>query len=244
MKKLFALLLALAMVFCLAACGESKGSKDTTTEPTTEPTEEVTTAPTEEPTDATTEPVTEPENAMPAFDPAAASDLFGKWALTFEMTGAAMGLDDFNGSLAFVIYLTFNEDGSYIASVDEEEMATSLSTFSEGMYDYLVDMMYAQFAAEEMTEEEADEAMIQEYGMDVKEYCQAAVDSMGLENMIEGFEETGFYSVAGDKLYMDDNQGSAFKVEDNKLVLLDSEEFEELAAFGMELPVTLEKVEE
>ena len=120
MKKLFALLLALAMVFCLAACGESKGSKDTTTEPTTEPTEEVTTAPTEEPTDATTEPVTEPENAMPAFDPAAAGDLFGKWALTFEMTGAAMGLDDFNGSLAFVIYLTFNEDGSYIASVDEE----------------------------------------------------------------------------------------------------------------------------
>lgn len=252
MKKLFALLLALVMVIALAACTNSGSGEDETEPETTEATEPTETAEATEP--ATTEDTTEPQDDETtgetyAFDAAAAAPVFGDWSYTLTVTGEQMGVTDFDGELSMAMNFSFGEDGTLTISVDEAAMEESLTAFAQDMEAYLVDTMYAQFAAQGMDEAAADAAMQEEYQMSVEEYAAAAMDAMdvsSLSSLASGMETSGTYAVVGDVIYTYEDNGASqdytFTVEGDTLTFTGSNLEEDMAAAGITFPMVLTRV--
>ena len=254
MKKMFALLLALVMVFALAACTNSGNGQDETEPETTDATEPAT----EPVTEPATEPATEPSEPAEtqettgetyAFDAAAAAPVFGDWTYTITMGGEQMGLADFEGELSMAMNLSFGEDGTLTITVDEAAMEESLTAFGDALETYLVDTMYAQFAAQGLDEAAADAAMQELYQMSVEEYAASTMEAMDLSalaSLVTGMETSGPYAVVDDVIYTYENDSIAeeytFTVEGDALTFTSSNLEDDMAAAGITFPMVLTRV--
>lgn len=179
-------------------------------------------ATTEAPKTCTTCSATEGERIITdeRFTTASTAAVQGKWASELTMTGDMLGIEGFDGTLSVRILLGFGNDGTMTigyTTLNNEE-------FSQGLYDYLVAVLYSELAAEGLDEETANAAMVDYYGMTVEEYAEAITAEMDFAAVFEALSITGVYYVEDDQLYTGlswemEMGPSAFSVEGDTLTM-------------------------
>ena len=154
----------------------------------------------------------------PRFSVDACRDLFGHWEGEYMMTGEMMG-DASLPDMPVILSITFRDDGTfaeYIRMKDKEGYATL-------MKDYYIQALYAEFEGYGMTKEQADQAMIQAYGMDVEGYAAVLAVAIDWDAMLAATPHEGVYYVADGLLYSGDNWNTLvsddLQLEGNTLIL-------------------------
>lgn len=165
--------------------------------------------------------VTEGERIItdPRFTTAACQGLFGTWEGAYTMTGEMMG-DPTLPDMPVILGITFHNDGTFEESVrmaDKQGYAQLLKA-------YYIDALYAEFEGQYgMTKEEADQAMLAAYGMDVEAYAEVMAAAIDWDAMLAAGEHEGVYYVADGKLYSgaewDTLEEEELRLEGNTLTL-------------------------
>lgn len=140
-------------------------------------------ATTETPKTCTVCSVTEGERIItdPRFTTAATKDIQGLWAADIIMTGEEMGFDaGIIDEATLRLLVDLRNDGTMVFSVElpDEE------AFMQKLIDAYTEVMYAEFAAYDMDEAAADEAMKQAYGMGIREYLETTLGSISFNDLL------------------------------------------------------------
>lgn len=158
----------------------------------------------------------------PRFTTAATMAIQGSWIHTFSMTGEMMGMEGFTGTFDCLYHLELSNDGKM-------EMSISIAdedAFKKAMLDYVVESLYAEFALSGLNREQADAAMNETYGMDIKSYAATVMDSIDVAGLFESMGVSGVYYVDGNILYRSmswemEMESITFELEDDKLIILE-----------------------
>lgn len=156
-------------------------------------------ATTEAPKTCTTCSATEGERIITdeRFTTASTIDLQGKWVANLPISSEMFGIEGFEGSLDLQIFIELGNDGAmkmgYTTLNDE--------AFTAALVDYTVDSIYAELAAEGLSQEEADAGMQEAFGMTTREYAEAAFAELDFAAMFQALNINGVYYVDGDELY-------------------------------------------
>jgi len=129
----------------------------------------------------------------PRFTSAATAKVQGKWGYSIDVTGEMMEIPDFQGSLQYMLVLELGNDGKmsmYLKLVD-----------ASAMYAYLSDAMYAEFAAEGLSKEQADAALKEATGMTMEQYVDYVFSMIDFDSLLGSINYTGVYYVDGGKIY-------------------------------------------
>lgn len=135
------------------------------------------------------------------FTTAATAELQGKWGLDIPMSAEDLGVAELAEPLTFVLIMDFGNDGTlktYTTVADEK-------AFWNVIIDIYVDAMYAEFAAQGLNKDAADQAMMEAYGMGVEEYLQKAIEDVSINEMMEDImgdvSSQAVYYVENGKIY-------------------------------------------
>lgn len=194
-------------------------------------------ATTEQPKTCETCGATEGERIItdPRFTTASAAKLLGRWGGEMTLTGEAMGLEDFDGEVAFLFILDFGSAGELNMSVQ----LTNEAEFMDTIVRYTMDSVYAELAQQGLDKEAADAAMEEAYGMNVEEYVRALLGEIEFNQLLASvyasFQQDGVYYVDGNTLYAGDDWDSElepteFTLDGDKLVI---DELRELCKDGV-----------
>ena len=179
-------------------------------------------ATTEAPKTCTTCSATEGERIITdeRFTTVSTIDLQGKWVASLPIPPEMFGVDGFGGSLDLQISIELGNDGTMTlgyTTLNEDEFIAALIA-------YTTDMLYAELANAGMSEEEADAAMVDTYGMNCREYAETAFADVNLAATFAAMNINGVYYVDGDQLYTgisweEELGSSAFTLEGDTLTL-------------------------
>lgn len=139
------------------------------------------------------------------FTTAATADIQGIWSCEFTANGELMGLEDFDGEFGCVITLNFGNDGTMnmeFGSKDDKE-------FENAFRQYLVDSLYAELADAGYSKEAADQAMIDEMGIDIPQYAALMMNEIDLAAFFDALNYDFVYYVDAGSLYL----GMSWKME-------------------------------
>lgn len=158
------------------------------------------------------------------FTTASTAAVQGKWTGEVNLDGTLMEIENFPGTFVCILDFTFGPDGKMemgMAVKDEE-------AFNALMVQYMEDTLYASFADQNISKEDADAAMLSTYGMSVHDYAVAYVDSADMASLFDTMGIEGVYYVQDGKLYTGTSwsatlEGSAFTVEGDTLSIEDFE---------------------
>ncbi len=131
------------------------------------------------------------------FTTAACQDLFGTWHCEMVNDGEAelgMTIDGVDMNYISYVDITFTNDGAMIVSTAFEE-----ESFFRVLRAYTIELMYVSLEQQGIGRDQADEAMVTTYGMDVAGYVDASMAVMSIDDYAE--ESTGVYYVADGTLY-------------------------------------------
>lgn len=155
----------------------------------------------------------------PRFTTAESAPLFGTWVGKYIMGGEELDVPDFTGALEMNLIITLTND----ARIEVDYELVNLEQFNEELVDYLVQSLYAEFAASGMDEDAANYAMMEAYGWNVRDYARVLVDEMSLDSAFEALKLEGVYYVKGDQLYSgsdwDDTEGDGYRLEGDTLYI-------------------------
>ena len=133
----------------------------------------------------------------PRFTTAATKDLHGTWICRLDVDGTLMDMPDFQGSLPINLVMQMSNDGNtsvHIEIADQEY-------FYQVMKEYMMGLMYDEFAAAGMSAEEADAGMVEVYGMTTEEYVDYALTQTDFNSLFATFSFNMVYYVEGNLLY-------------------------------------------
>ena len=135
------------------------------------------------------------------FTTAATKEIQGVWICDVPLTSQELGLDVDIGSLTLRLIVDLRNDGKMVMSAElPDEKA-----FIEKMIDGYVEYMYEEFQKQGLDREAADAAMIETYGMDVKDYLTDALGEISfneiLATMYEEMDLGGVYYMEEGKLF-------------------------------------------
>lgn len=158
----------------------------------------------------------------PRFTTAATADIQGTWILSFPMTGELMGLEGFDADIDCNYIFVLGNDGTTelsVAVADEE-------AFKSAMKEYLVEELYAEFAAAGLNKTQADAAMVEAYGVDTEQYADIIMNTMDMNAIFEAMCVSAVYYVADNQLYMGyswelEMEPTEFTLEGDTLTLYD-----------------------
>ena len=243
MKKFTALLLTAAMLLTMAACAAEPEPPVTTGQPTTEPSTQPTTQPTEPPE---TEPAPT-EYFM--FQREACQPLFGTWQYTVTLDKDLQNMTDFEKSVSFQMYYTFNEDSTFAARVDEDAFRTAISEFEEALLEYMMDRGYTSFRADlrriGYSVERIDQLWADGEEAKVRKNAETTIAALGLGRQCSQLIRSGYYYVVEGRVYTSLNEqafeASTFTVEDGTLTLLDTDNPLVYRPLRINFPLTLTK---
>ena len=184
----------------------------------------------------------------------AANALIGSWSMECDFAegmNAAMGEEYAGMETTFVVKVVFEftQEGTYTMYVDKDSFVKSFDGWLNDYVAYTVEDMYAAFAEEGLSKEDADLIIEQEYGCSISEYLYDATKAqVDLDAMVEDMVSEGIYEVKGEKLHMsdgdliDENRYDIYKIEGNTLTLDIPEGVEAQSIFpGVEYPFILTK---
>lgn len=131
------------------------------------------------------------------FTTAACQSLFGTWEGVCTMTGEMMG-DATLPDMEIVLAITFHNDGTFT----EDARMADKEGYAMLLTDYYINALYAEFANQYgMSEAEADQAMLEAYGMDVRTYSEALAAIFDWDALLSAACQEGVYYVSGNQLY-------------------------------------------
>lgn len=159
-----------------------------------------------------------------------AKKLYGTWETSFDLSGIIEGEmgEDFEGfheEFEITLLMDFNEDGTFKMYADEEKLTDTLDTYLESLASFGADMMYEQMEEADMSREQVDEYVEEQFGMSVEEYMLDELkSSIDADDLISEVETEGVYEAKGKKLYMDEyeispNAYDIFSVEGDTLTI-------------------------
>ena len=112
-----------------------------------------------------------------------------------------LGIPDFEGDLSFVYNLEFGNAGdmSLMLQIGDED------SFMEAIILASVASTYAELEAQNISKEEADAAMEQEFGMDVEAYMRATMENISMNDLLasvfSAIDLGGVYYVENGQIY-------------------------------------------
>jgi len=156
-------------------------------------------ATTEAPKTCTTCGLTEGERIVTdeRFTTAATKDFYGTWVCRLDMDGEMMDLEDFQETLPVNLVIKLTNDGHLnmtIEVADETE-------FYQTLKDYMMDLMYDELTGAGLTAEEADQAMVDTYGMTIEEYVDYALGQMDFNSLFATMNYNLVYYIADGQLF-------------------------------------------
>lgn len=182
-------------------------------------------------TDATTEaPMTctvcgategEKIDTDPRFTTANTIDLHGNWYSEISMPGSTTGLEDFETPFELRVDITLANNGEMTLDVT----LTNAEALAADLIKYMEVTLYDSLAAQDISKEDADTYMQDNYGMTVNEYSTAVVDAMDLPHLFDFMSTTCVYYAADGEFFIGTDWDSTMDVcdytlEDDTLTLL------------------------
>lgn len=135
-------------------------------------------------------------------------ELIGTWAIQYDladMLAGEMG-DEFAGfssPLEMSICFEFREDGTFTMYGEEESFKANFATWLDEFLAFSTDMMYDEFAKQELSKEEADAAFQETYGTSIEDYLRQTFESeVDLDALLQEMATSGKYETSGNKLHM------------------------------------------
>ncbi len=175
-------------------------------------------------------------------------------------TFSSMGYDGIEmpeTALYVSMSIDFDEDGTCVLYLEEDETIESMKVYIEDLMDGLVEWMYVLFEGMGMSRESADESFESLYNMSIKEYMdQEMAKELNPETLAESFADIenveGFYKIEKGKLYIESTEEElesseeyvACTITDTTMTIEEGNTPGVLAAFeelGMEGPITFNK---
>lgn len=155
----------------------------------------------------------------PRFTTKSTLALQGSWFCDVTLTDEMMGLEDFGGVDCQMI-MKFGNTG-------ELSMRMKLKDekgFMQKYRTYTINLLYDALAAEGLSKVEADQAMIDTYGLNVTDYVDASLKNFNVDEMFSAFRSEEVYYVEGDKIFTAISwnakfSNNAFTLTNGKLVI-------------------------
>lgn len=121
--------------------------------------------------------------------------IVGTWEGTMDMTAAMAAATqmEFDEPLKMGMIFTFNEDGTYSATVDKDSL--------KDMMDALVDVMIELIVSMSGDPDMDLEAELAKEGMTMAEFKEQLMGEMNIEDMLGETDETGYYKYEDGKFY-------------------------------------------
>ena len=147
-----------------------------------------------------------------------APDLSGTYTTEIDLapvmneTISQMGLEasDLEGLTLVAPYtLTLNDDGTFTMELNVDATMTALKGYLEGCTTLIEDIIYASADDAALTREEFDAAFEEETGYTVSDYVAQITtmfDEDDLMKMLEEDNDSGYYKVAEDKLFLEEDK--------------------------------------
>lgn len=132
----------------------------------------------------------------PRFTTAACQHAFGEWKTTIAVDETMLGLEGF-GTFDSTVTINLNHDSTMSMKVS----IADVEAFEAAMIQYIVDVSYQEFAAAGFSKEQAEQSVMDNYGMTLEEFAADAAKSMDFNAIFEAFGMTGVYYIEGNTLY-------------------------------------------
>lgn len=140
-------------------------------------------------------------NTDSRFTTKATKALQGTWVTDVTMT------DDTVGSVECRITMKLGNTGNLTMSSRPKDEAS----YREKLTQALIQELYAEFANRGLSKEQADEAMILTYGMNVNDYAASYMKGIDLGGIFDSISFHGVYYVEGNTLYRAASWGGTFE---------------------------------
>lgn len=226
MKKLIVPLLATLL---LCGCADTAPVVTTPTE-ATEPVRIATTPPTRPPV-VVPEVEEIPVVDNPLFDPWDCEVLVGQWEMKVTIPSDYMNVTDFTGTASFPVVWTFQEDGRYTVTLDQESYSDAILSYENQLVDFMMEGYYNRFVAEKKISALSD-AEIQER-WEWSETGRAKyqtmthdfLDQFALRDVYTQVIRGGYYYVQEDVLHLtygEEEETFQFQVDEEGLILSNS----------------------
>ena len=122
--------------------------------------------------------------------------LQGTWYCDVTMTDEMMGLENFGG-LDCRITMKFGNTGELTTSMELKDE----KGFIEKYRTYTINLLYAEFEQMGLSKEQADQAMLDTYGLNVADYVDAALKNFDMNDLFAAFNGQEVYYVAGNNVF-------------------------------------------
>lgn len=185
--------------------------------------------------------------------------LVGTWVLEYDiqsMIVEELGEDfaDFESPLVIPIMFEFNEDGTFRMYLGGD-LRQNFDDWLDDFVEYTADYIYGMFEAEGLGRTEIDYLIEGVYGSSLEDYLRATLyEEMGsaLEDLedLGDMEETAYYEVQGDRIYMSDynydiignNDYVLFEIYGDTLILTEEGSAGQEIIEGLSYPLTFKRV--
>ena len=146
-------------------------------------------------------------------------NLQGKWISDVKISDEMIGIDNF-GSVNCRVTIEFGNTGNMSMNLALKDKADFLKKLKA----YTIDLTYATFEQEGLTKEQADQAMINTYGLNVNDYVDASLKNYDPNKLFDAFNLQEVYYVDGNTVYSALSwnakfEGSEFKINNGQLVI-------------------------
>ena len=132
----------------------------------------------------------------PRFTTKSTKALQGVWICDVTVTDDMMGIEDF-GDVDCRMTMKFGNTGELTMSMSLKDE----DGFTEKYRAYTIDLMYATLAAQGMSKEQADQAMMDAYGLNVADYVDAALKNFDINDFFAAFNAQEVYYVEDNKVF-------------------------------------------
>lgn len=224
MKKLIIPILAISL---LCGCDRTQPSPTIPTDPTESV--RVTTAPPTRPPVIVPEVEEVPVVDNPLYDPWDCEVLVGQWAMTVTLSSNHLNLLDFTGTASFPLTWSFDEDGRYTVTLEQESFETAIIGYENQLVDYMMDGYYTRFVAEKKISSLSDEEIARRWDETERHKAQVQthsyLDQLALGTTYSRLVRSGYYYVVDGVLHLtigEEEETFSFEVDEEGLALYNS----------------------
>lgn len=132
----------------------------------------------------------------PRFTTKSTLALHGTWICDVVFTEEMLGLDGF-GDVECRITMKFSNIGELSSSMKP----TNEAGFMQRYRTYTINLLYANFAAQGLSQEQTDQVMLETYGLNVADYVDASLKNYSVDDIFNFLNYQEVYYVEGDKVF-------------------------------------------
>lgn len=169
-------------------------------------------------------------------------------ALTDSLTEADPGMEEYFNfeNLTFTIFVSFTEDGRFSMELDAESWRNMTAALAEQMKEQITPYLESMMDEYDVPLDDLLDIM----GAGVDELIESLIEQLLTDDMLDEFDEDGFYKIEQELLYMsddaeyfDEDDSMTFSFKDGKLILdlVDEDISDELVK--LIFPMELERIE-